>query len=229
MTKTLHFVIEGEFITKLAREAFWLEQKYLYAEKLLLSCMCGTDLREKQLKQNVKDILLGKRYLCGNSETGITLENDSFDPKKAYAKEYIRKIEKLENIVNSAFRVNKPDIEGTEHSYPYGWLSPSGTFYPVEWLHHDDFAELTVAKKGWGEDFWEWHKDMSAEDGIFRHLIHRDYLIMKRGWVLLHNPQQCQPFATCEEYKLTKAQREFLFDYFYKLKDYEAANKYIEK
>lgn len=223
MSEALHFVIEGEFITKLAREAFWLEQKYLYAEKLLLSCMYGTNLPEEQLKQNVKDILLGKRYLCGNSETGITLKDDNFDPKKAYSHmEYISKIKDLENIVNSAFRVNKPDIEETEHSYPYGWLSPSGTFYPVEWLHHDDFAELMIAKKGWSEDFWKWHKDMPTK-------IHRDYLIMKRGWVLLHNPQQCQPFATCEEYKLTKAQREFLFDYFYKLKDYDAANKYIKE
>lgn len=66
--KTLGFGITGEFVTKIAREWFFLEGKeYKVVEDLLLSCMGGTDTPEGELKLMAQDILLGKAEFRGNS------------------------------------------------------------------------------------------------------------------------------------------------------------------
>ena len=49
--RSLSFRVEGEFITRLAREKVYLEGDMAYAMKLLLSCMDGTDLEECELRQ----------------------------------------------------------------------------------------------------------------------------------------------------------------------------------
>lgn len=46
----LHFSIEGEFITNVARSWFWDENKpYEKSEELLMSCMCGGSDTEKRV------------------------------------------------------------------------------------------------------------------------------------------------------------------------------------
>lgn len=46
----LHFSIEGEFITNVARSWFWDEDKpYEKSEELLMSCMCGGSDTEKRV------------------------------------------------------------------------------------------------------------------------------------------------------------------------------------
>lgn len=85
----------------------------------------------------------------------------------------------------------------------YGWLEPDGTFHAVEWGRHE----------GWASDYMrehmseeEWLNDMTNRAG--------DYLT-DRGWVLLHNPSQGIAMPTKNELKpYTKAQKEFLYDYF---------------
>lgn len=67
-TKEIRFSVSGKFITNLAREWFYLESRPL--EKvmdLLLSCMCGTDMSEKELRRNAEDILLGRAEFSGNT------------------------------------------------------------------------------------------------------------------------------------------------------------------
>ena len=43
-----------------------------------------------------------------------------------------------------------------------------------------------------------------------------DYLVLVKGWLLLHNPRQGVPFLTSGDRPMTKAQREALFDYYTK-------------
>lgn len=69
--KQLTFAIQGEFITKLAREWLFYEGKDI--EKimdLLLSCMCGTDMGPKELKRRAEDVLLGRAEFAGNTADG---------------------------------------------------------------------------------------------------------------------------------------------------------------
>ena len=64
----LSFNIEGEFITKLAREWLFDEGKdYEKVMDLLLSCMGGTDMAENKLKRYAEDVLLGRAEFSGNT------------------------------------------------------------------------------------------------------------------------------------------------------------------
>ncbi|MFR0074367.1 MAG: hypothetical protein ACLRVD_08410 [Blautia caecimuris] len=54
--KTVTFDIEGEFITRLAREWMFLEGKdFEKVMELLSSCMCGTDMSEKELHRHAEE------------------------------------------------------------------------------------------------------------------------------------------------------------------------------
>jgi len=69
--RTLHFSIEGSFITKIAKEWYFLEHKpYETVEELLLSCMEGSEETKEQLKIRVQDILMGRAEFRGNSGDG---------------------------------------------------------------------------------------------------------------------------------------------------------------
>ncbi len=69
--KTVTFDIEGEFITRLAREWMFLEGKdFEKVMELLSSCMCGTDMSEKELHRHAEDILLGRAEFSGTTSAG---------------------------------------------------------------------------------------------------------------------------------------------------------------
>lgn len=69
--KTVTFNIEGEFITRLAREWLFYEGKpFEKVMDLLLSCMDGTEMSEKELRRHAEDILLGRAELSGNTANG---------------------------------------------------------------------------------------------------------------------------------------------------------------
>lgn len=69
--ETLTFNIEGKFITQLAREWMFIEGKdFEKVIELLLSCMGGTEMSEKELRRHAEDILLGRAEFSGNTATG---------------------------------------------------------------------------------------------------------------------------------------------------------------
>ena len=82
----------------------------------------------------------------------------------------------------------------------YGWLEPNGVFHEVEWGEHQYWAGKYVE-----ENFPEQYEEI---------LKPGDWLV-DRGWVLLHNPSQGVAFATGSMVRdMTKAQKEFLYDYY---------------
>jgi hypothetical protein len=99
-----------------------------------------------------------------------------------------------------------------EYKERYGWLSPRGKFYETGWSEHDNFAYNYIC-------------DNYGEEEASKHLRNlRDFLIDK-GWALLHNPCKEEAFVTTGKTKnLTKAQKEFLFDYFIMRSRYNDAN-----
>lgn len=79
---TLSFNIQGEFITRLAREWLFYEGKEI--EKimdLLLSCMGGTDMKPEELKRHAEDVLLGRADFSGNTADG-TFHMETYDPSE---------------------------------------------------------------------------------------------------------------------------------------------------
>lgn len=69
--KNLTFSVQGDFITRLAREWLFYEGKdFNVIMDLLLSCMCGTDMSEKELRRRAEDILLGRSEFYGNTADG---------------------------------------------------------------------------------------------------------------------------------------------------------------
>lgn len=69
--RELTFSVQGEFITNIAREWFYLEGKpFDKVMELLMDCMSGTDETEAQIKRHAEDILLGRAALKGNTGDG---------------------------------------------------------------------------------------------------------------------------------------------------------------
>ena len=109
-----------------------------------------------------------------------------------------------------------------KHNDNYGWLEPNGTFHPVEWCEHQQFAYSILEERGWSEEYEAFDKHGISHAG--------DFLTSRKGWVLLHNPGRGVALATRDESKrLTKAQREFLFAYYSVRGCKETAAKYLEE
>lgn len=101
----------------------------------------------------------------------------------------------------------------------YGWLFPDGTFYPV------DFGEHTK----WAIDYLTEHDpeyQQKVLTGETRFDLATDTLEKQFKAVLLHNPQWGVARISDETAnRLTKAQREWLFDYYTKRNQPTLANK----
>lgn len=303
--RNLSFGITGEFITKIAREWFFINDKpYSVVEELLLSCMCGTDTPEGELKLMAQDILIGKAEFRGNSWDGtfgyvkldapasvnifdeyckVRLENKRI---KEENDELVRKYNAMfsalrlwqeDSLEDAVYEIEEdsdlkdmilllmskygevelrygpggykkviftPDTEPVEippvstgdslvdsfmkqqhieekHKDNYGWLEPDGTFHPVPWCDHQEFALKVIRERGWEEEFDFFDTISSTYTG--------DFLATKKGWVLLHNPGRGVAYVTRDECRyLTKAQREFLFNYFFDRGLKAEAAKYLE-
>lgn len=90
----------------------------------------------------------------------------------------------------------------------YGWLAPDGTFYPVEWGEHNNWAYDWLCEHepdGWDPD------NIHAEDNA-------GYFMKKNmHFLLLHNPSYGQVVLDKDDLiHITNAQRNFMFDYYEK-------------
>lgn len=100
----------------------------------------------------------------------------------------------------------------------YGWLEPNGIFHAVEWGEHERWANDYV-RNNMSEE--EWLDNMR--------FCYGDYLT-ERGWVLLHNPSQGIAIPTKNPIKeYTKAQKEFLYNYYIERDCVKEANEIWEE
>ncbi len=133
------FGVEGEFITNLAREWFYLEKRpYKKVEELLLNCMCGTDISLDILKSYVKDILTFKKKFKGKTRDntfGLVEESHNIELPS-----YI----KTKNIKAYYNRLKGPSAG---EFYEYGFIKPNGEFIAVEWAEHCEWANRYMNKK----------------------------------------------------------------------------------
>lgn len=104
------------------------------------------------------------------------------------------------------------------HDEDYGWLEPNGTFHAADWGHHQTFAREWLEKHD--PDFNPTSKEYYAPGDV----------LVNRGWVLLHNPSQGLAFITKSDTRpLTKAQQNYLFDYYTERNHPEKASEYLEQ
>lgn len=278
--KSLSFSIQGEFITQFAREKC-AEGDWDYAMNLLLSCLDGTDLSDRELRQMAFSILNGDARIKGtypsedyafeyldepesNISVGQCFENlkkklDNVTTEaKTYQEWYSIAMEHLpeyewDDVLRETGQKPDDDIpngalvalskltsdndplasyikrmtDDTKHSTEdYGWLEPDGTFHAVDWGDHQNFAQK------WLEE----HNPQLASDSDVDMqqkcnvgLIGAGDYLVERGWVLLHNPSQGIAFPTKNPLKpYTKAQKDFLYDYYTERNCPEKANEIFE-
>lgn len=254
--KELSFSIDGETITKMAREWFYEGEKSL--EKImefLFSCMSGTDESEEQLRRHAEDILIGRAALKGSTKDE-TYHLEIYGPgeeekmprnmdiwqegtKKRKIKKELEKMNQRWNVAmqyiseETQRRIREELGEETEEdrkqksidSYvkrmtdkvehttqDYGWLEPNGTFHAVEWGEHQNWAQ-SYADENYPEQAEDVEIDMQVKCNIG--LIGAGDWLVERGWILLHNPMQGIAYPLVNPAKKpTKAQKEFLFDYY---------------
>lgn len=102
-------------------------------------------------------------------------------------------------------------MDEEEHSTEdYGWLEPNGTFHEVAWGRHQEWAIEYVE-----ENFPEEYDKISMQSNTGTGLIGEGDWLVERGWVLLHSPSQgiAQPTRNPVK-RYTKAQQEFLYEYY---------------
>lgn len=74
MGKQLHFSMDGEFLTAIARDWFWnMDKPYKKCEELLLSCMMGGN--EEKKRHVCQDIIEGWKKLVGVNEFELVDDN----------------------------------------------------------------------------------------------------------------------------------------------------------
>lgn len=103
----------------------------------------------------------------------------------------------------------------------YGWLSPSGKYYEVDWGGHQTWAEMHI------KEVLDWEslplKYRIWSDGM-------GDILMIYGWVLLHNPTGNTAFPTKKpEKRYTKAQAEFLYNYYIERGENDMATQIIHE
>lgn len=80
MGEQLHFSMDGEFLTAIARDWFWnMDKPYKKCEELLLSCMMGGNEEEK--RHVCQDIIEGRKRLVGVNEFELVDDNVRQQPR----------------------------------------------------------------------------------------------------------------------------------------------------
>lgn len=260
---TLHFSVQGEYITNLAREKYYEEHNLSGAIKLVQSCTATDDLDSSQHFLLALEIISGEKKIVGTypgdnyrvvDDDGVLdfnmfiqevddMENKAQKYKDDYdalMQKYLFVINSLEDyhlrMIGDDYRAEygeclfekeerySPSSEEPLHEYlermkagredDYGWLEPDGTYHPVEWGRHSEwageYAETHYPFKNHADMYWK-----TDASGNRHHYVGGDFLVYVLGWVLLDNPMQGIASPKYDETRgLSKKQKEFLFDYY---------------
>lgn len=117
-------------------------------------------------------------------------------------------------IGNRIINCNEEDEKIKSENEDFGWLSPNGTFYSVEFGKHQTWASQYLLNE--------------YRNGNIELKCNQDPgdKLCEMGFILLHNPHGYN-FSITRDYKkrITNRQKEFLIDYFEK----RNMNQWLEK
>lgn len=136
---------------------------------------------------------------------------------------YLELINNNNNNNNNNSSKEKEDDRENIPKIEYGFISPSGKFFPGDFGEHSKIANKIISKNKWKEEFYSSPFNSSP-----------DFLCYKKNYILLHNPRN--PLADSIDNVIvtgnleyaTQHQADFLFDYFNKRKAPELALKYYQ-
>lgn len=100
--------------------------------------------------------------------------------------------------------------EFKDEELDYGFLTPTGKFIKGPWGSHTELAYNIIDANGWTEEFYQWnYSDIRSSS---------DFLVQCKHHILLHCPSGFGRIQVTrsEGHRLTKAQKEFLYDYLMK-------------
>lgn len=142
----------------------------------------------------------------------------------AYYEEYnehIFDIHRDENPVLSTMVSEYIERQKSNTTDDYGWLEPNGTYHPVEWGDHQEWAINYLEKHHpYANDKTLYHTDKN------KNIAGGDVLIYKLHWILIHNPSQGIGHITKDpSFEPTKAQKEFLYNYYIERNRNKEANE----
>ena len=130
-----------------------------------------------------------------------------------------------DDMLESFLAQKKREYENTD-TEDYGWLDPDGNFYPVEWCHHDEWAREYLEEhypfdNKYAHLYWK-----TDENNQRQHITAGDVLIYSLHWALLDNPYRGLANLQHDPAReLTKAQKEFLYDYYIERDRHDDANR----
>lgn len=266
----LHFSVQGEYITNLARERYYEDHNLSGAIKLVQSCTMTDDLNASQHFLLALEIISGEKKIVGtypgddykvvdddgalDFSTFIEEVDEMENKVKQYKDDYEALMQKYLFVVNSLedyhLRIIADDYRSEYGEYlfekeeryspssndtcstntgildeyltrmkvarddDYGWLEPNGTYHPVEWGNHSEwageYAETHYPYRNNTVLYWK-----TDANGIRHHYVGGDFLVYVLGWVLLDSPMQGIASPKYDETRgLSKKQKEFLFDYY---------------
>lgn len=116
-------------------------------------------------------------------------------------------IQGRKRIVKNKIIDVEPEGSEEETKSDYGWLSPYGVFYPVEFGNHQAWA-FSYLSSLYRSGIISYEKLKSKNSGDAGDVL------IEMGWILIHNPSRCAMKITRDESKrITEPQREVLYKF----------------
>ena len=133
--REVSFDVRGEFITQMAKEWCFVENRgYDKVMELLLSCMEGTEQSEKELKRLAEDILLGRAALVGSTSDN-TYHMEVYEPdEQPEQPEWFNVFKKMSDLMSKLKDTEK------ELQKMRGWYAVAMEYVP-EYKRNDVLKE----------------------------------------------------------------------------------------
>lgn len=242
--------VEGEAITQIAREQCYYSRKFDSAMNILIASLQNEELEEGEIAGIALSILDGRAEIKGTYPDGdyrleyLEVQDEKWKlgnlidkiareleqqkkEKQTLLKKYLFVLDSLEEWEKRSLNDEYfeewnerlfEDIPARAETQERGGLEPNGTFHGVEWGEHSKWADDWLRDNLTEEEYEE-------TDCKYR-LYNSGDALVDRGWILLHNPSQGIVYPTeSENHVRTKAQKEFLYDYYIERKCYSEANE----
>lgn len=167
-----------------------------------------------------------RMYLL-KDENDKTLKYEDIVARKLDTEKFHKHFNDFENgILPGSAREDEPREKPEYEPKEFGWLSPTGVFTESSFGEHEESAERICKKYGWSEKYWKWEDEQAKTNGNLK--LMRDYLMLVKGYCLIHNPRGDGGYIVSYRMPLTEKQKTFLYKYFMDMGDRYKAEQFIE-
>ena len=95
----------------------------------------------------------------------------------------------------------------------YGWIDKSGFFTQSNYGCHLECAQNIIESHNWDDEYIDWiNENQKSRNGFGS-----DFLVYKKGWVLMENPSYGIPIPTFDIRSVNRSQVETVLELYNKL------------